>query len=401
MLVVQREHGVSRHMLAEVLWGADNAKNLQNVRQAISRIKQELGEGALVISRSHCGFHSEFPVLDDFHSPALRRSQHFMPGQEGVWFDHVRSGSSEALLDCENPALPPFLSLLHYYSKRESDKLESLIRTDIDLVLSLPRLEILGLIEAMRKAVPSGWQAYLEASIAPEYRARKAHLRSASRQARSCYDLHLLFSTNCLVVEDLILGDRIDAAMRSIDLCEQVAQLIRKERALAHVHILRGLALYHAGDYDAGLRLLIEAERRYQDPDFLAHRRVIRSFLEVTIGKFEEAEQTLSLARSTSIWHSESLTAHIAALANLAIQLHNDRARGMDTLGPRVVDTVRFKQIRSLEIYSRELLAEAAAKEGDWQRARKEVQTASGLRALSGMNNTAWDRRRLAGVLAH
>lgn len=393
-LLVLNPEGISRRQAVEALWPDEPSTGLANLRQALHRLKQVVGDPSVAATRDHLGLSSSFRYVSDQDNPELRQDTELMAGHEGTWIEELRWATREG--DQESSISRSFLDVLNWYRKWDSEKLELIMVADADLVLCLPPDELLGLVKSLpRTEGGTAWRCFWMASAA---RGAKEQLRWFARSfelAKRSKDYRLLFRVAMDATVCLMLAGRARPSREMLAICEGIARSKRDAFIAGKLELLRGLVLFHNGEHRRGLEHLRNCERTIGNPIVLQRRLLIRSFLESSVGEVEQGAETLEEAHGAAIAGYEPAFHSFHGLA----KLHQTGKSGFERLvagdAPRFLSDPRNADYPHLSIYVSELVAGSAAKLGDLPLAKTQMARAENLRRQYSFGYTDWDHHRL------
>jgi len=397
MLVVSGARGVSRKAAIESLWH-DVGSGAGSLRQAILRLKQALGEGAIFSNRERCRLSSDFEIVSDYDGSTQRGSGIFMADQDGAWFEAIREELelSDKLPEPSSSVQEGFLQLLDWYCRWDAERLQLLMMADVDLVLSLPTNVLLDLVKCLPESDQGrGWAWFWRGASAGRGSDQLRCFARAYRCGDASKDRRLMFLSASEACAAYIVADKPQEADQLLRACQDLAAKDRSKYFEAKCNILRGLCTCHFGDPELGLNYLREGERAIGDPITLGRRLLIRSFMETSAGNVAQGEQTLQEALRVSRVVKGPCFETFREFAEL--HLGRDSELIVCETGPRFLKSATNRAHPHLVIYASEFVATHAAKLGNLTLARNQKATADRIRSACQSELTNWDRARLRG----
>lgn len=399
ILALNRDLGISRQELANILWPGREPANLANLRQALAVLRGVLGADAIESSTEHCRLASEFRLSSDFDLPGLRGSGGFMPGHEGDWFEDIRLEAIEPVQEGLASVVDHYFQSLQWFAAHDPRSMYAILGATPAMARSLPFREFAAMLDATKETdAPPGWHSFWLGTVRRDLIECRKLLRSALREARKENDL-VLASEVCLELgRAYSRTGEFGRAMRVCDVADEIATRSKTKEALRNALRLRGTIQFQWDDPDAGDATLRKLEGELENPLELASVINLRAFFEASAGWYERAEVThrgaLRVARESGHFRIGILSETTSVLLDVA------GGKRSENLGPLQGLAAKYyaNETSQFGVYAEELVAKLHMLEGDRSAAARVWESAARERVRSRMSTTPLDARRVASI---
>lgn len=401
VLVVHRAFGIDRDIAGEILWPEKPLEARRwNLRQALTRLRKVIGAEAIESTRDQCRLSSDRVWETDYETPSLRRSEAFMPGHSGEWFDDIRLESLEPSEGEQPPAVVEnYLRTLRWYASNDPRGMFALLKASPSLARGIRFSDMIALLADVRHDdCCRGWAAYWQGAAEDDLQQCAKLLRIAFDEAASTGDLELA-SEACLELGKVYarIGRGDDAA----SLCRVASDLASRTRSpngKANAHRLNGAVQIQMSGGQQGFDHLSAAEDLVDDPIERAILLSSRAWFEASSGLIDKARETMAgplrIARETGHSRIDTVTKITQAL----LTAHSgDRGAAMEQL-ERLRDVARSSGSTQYVVYAEELLAKLLYLSGDKGLAERKLEAARKGRTKARMAVTPLESERLRSI---
>ena len=399
ILALNREYGIERKALAEILWpGKDGGANL---RQTLSLLKRALGEDALETSRSHCRLSSEFRLNCDAEEEKKLGAGGFMPGHIGEWFDDLRSGEFDEVDDPTPDGLPisDFAKTLEWLAANSPANMYGVMREALHLTQGLSSTHAIRLLNiAGEDAKHANWRdyylTYFGHGVSELEGASRAYSRVLKR-AMANEDYTLAVESAYHLSATLLVQGNYGEAAKAVAACHFCATKVREPQLMAKASSIRGVLLMHLGNVTEGLIELEGSELSLGNEFAVAHAQALRAFMETSKGLHRRSLETVkapSILAQASGHHRLGLMCSVTSSHAMA-GLGNSEG-SLKIILPEV-ENLEGKEASFFLPYAHEMAASAHMLCGDEQMAQVSLQKARDARELRRMPYTNLDRSRI------
>ncbi len=409
MLALQRNYGVARDEAAEILWPeapSDKARN--SLKQALALLRKALPDHAVESSHSHIRLSEDFRLITDVEDPLLRKSNAFLPGFEGSWFEDQRS----ALTVREEIELAPgpnpfqaFDSLAEWYFQLSADRGFAFLRENLGMTLGLSEMTR----RLIRTSKPTdirwiGWSLYLRGchELCCKNVVKGGQLcRQAAQYGLEQGDLMLAVQSIAQYALSESFQGRVSAAMEIARNALQVASRSQDKELTATANQMFGNILVHANDLKQGLYYMETAEQIYADPVDTLIIQGLRSFylsLFGNYGKAAEIIEAMNCAGGHRIGHP-FLNANVGC-ARAQIYLSDANFEKAIEVGQVSLEGARRMHNLHQVIVANEVLANAYRRAGELQDSQMRLEEAVSLRRSLSMAHKPWRANTVSSLIA-
>ena len=305
ILLVSQPYGLSRDEICAIVWPGNEAK--QNLRQALYAIRKILGTDAIEANLDHCRLSEGFLFECDYQSPELRKSDHFMPGCKGDWFDQIRTELESDEPVEQSDATDGFVNLLAWYAQNDVRGFYKVLRSSANLVRGIPFSTLKHLSDVAFRTSPDspGWSLYWRGSAEENLVVSSKYLRKALKEAQSTGDGELASEVALELGKVYARLGKPELAMQVYSVAEAVATASGSKDYLVNSLRLKGTVLTYYGHADRGIQAMIKAENLVDDALGLALARGSRAYFLASVGRNEEALEALdwSLRITSGLGH--------------------------------------------------------------------------------------------------
>jgi len=347
-------------------------------------------------SEAHCRLSSDFLLTTDLENANERANGGFMPGHEGEWFDEIRLETIDA--DITVPTvIDHYVSSLRWFAANDPQSMYAMLAATPAMARSVSYHELGTLLEQTgRSKPPTGWHAFWLGTVKRDLEECRKLLRFALKGARETNDLALASEVCVELGRVYSRTGFFDKAIRVCDIADEIATRSATKVARKNAMRLRGTVDFYWHKPKAGHATFIKLEDELDCPIELASLMHLRSFLEASMGWFDQAEETQTQAdivgRRAGHFRTGILTSTTTAMLKAARGKRSEARQDLESLAV----TFYANEVSQFGVYADELVAKLHRIEGNHVAADHALQSAKRERVRSHMAVTPIEQRRIA-----
>lgn len=401
ILALNRQYGMERKAIAEILWPLKPEEGMASLRQALSLLRRAIGDEAVCAPRGHCQLSQALDLVCDHDSPGPRASHGFMPGHEGDWFDSIRLeedlGTQPA---ATREPTSDFERTLEWLANHSPSAMYGVMREAINLTQGIPAEKVLDLVS---RATSDNrnllwreyWLTYMGDSGVDLRSYKKRYERVLSEAMRS-EDYELAVEVGYSLGASLIVQGGYAEAERTVAAAQFCAARSKSPQLIAKAGSIGGVLLIHKGKVDEGRIELQRSECTLGDTVAIAQARALRAFLETSSGLHHQALETAVFPMQVAEESGHTRLKLMCSVAKShALACLGSSEESLNVILP-IAEVASGWRSSYFWPYAYESATKAYLVRGDDSRARKSFLAARSARVQRGMPYISLDRRRIS-----
>ncbi|HWD39010.1 MAG TPA: hypothetical protein VG944_09195 [Fimbriimonas sp.] len=292
ILALAGPEGVARADAGAILWPTrDSDVRSTNLRPALTALRKVLGAEAIDARPGWCAFSPGFAYRIVEQKP----DEVFMRGHQGGWFEDHRAAAREESAPVRNdePSLGDLARGLTWLSRWDKEALLMTMKGAVAYVNMLPYQTLQELVATCRSTTLAGWLSYWRAESQDNPFVAIPELKKAVKQARIAEDQELLILAIHQLGRTYSRIGRLDRVLQAANALGEVAAKRPNPLATSRSLVLQGLAHWHWGDTDRGIRYLEDSLSWSMGPGEALRCSVFLTGVYASTGRFSEAERLL------------------------------------------------------------------------------------------------------------
>lgn len=368
---------VDRQNLSLKLWPVSSSSvRLANLRQALTKLRQVVGNDNIISTRTSCGLSLAFRITIETSGDSSR---------------NVKAIASS------------LFTFLEHLSERSPVQFFETLRVNVDSAFDLPSDPLLLMVDRASVLLPAqhpshGWAHYLRGvgSIGNVPIAR-VHFAQSLRYAIDAQDQDLFQRSVHWSGACLILLGRVDTAVKLAHEAEKGAGQLRGY-CRNWITSLKGTAYLHAGMFRESAEMMrqISYSDALSEEEWRQHEG-LRAFYLATTGQFEEAVRVSEAIGGQSQGISFDRASVLAYLAQATVAARTEPS----SITPSLQHWTSVAEIHGethFLLYGLEALCLAQAQVGDTQGSLETLEKSTRVRESLETVKTRWDRHRLTSI---
>ncbi|HWD39712.1 MAG TPA: winged helix-turn-helix domain-containing protein [Fimbriimonas sp.] len=373
---------VSREALARELWpSSEREKRQVKLRQALSKLREQIGGDSLLSTRSECGLAPSFQI--SFERPKS--------AADPLQADAISATPTDSLLN-----------LLHWLAKHDQPKMLALMRENLTMTSSLRGKDLRELLQDVSNPGELGsWKAYFEGLLIMAGGSNSIggrHLRRVIADAEAGNDHRLAAQAAVQVCLSACFQNDAAGATQAAAWCMAIASSSKSRSLVPTSTHLQGVAQVYAGELDKGLAKIRAAESMYTDPLEAAEMQGLQAFYLACHSRDSEAADHYERAYRMGRESGHRFLNLVCSVTDGLIALHQHGAEKAMLKLRKAVDLAETHQNAHLFLPAVETLARAYEAVGETAESRSHMARAQRVRRSMSLFFTPLDRARLSAV---